>query len=473
MPRRIAPLIAVLLAFAGPWLAGAQERVSFLREVAPILEKRCLGCHGERQNMGGWRAHTFALLRRPGASGGASVTPGRPDASTLHRLLVHADPARRMPKGDAPLPRAQTETIRRWIAQGARYDGPDPDQPYRGARGARTHPAAPAAYRTAAPVFALALAPGGAEVLVGGYHEVTAWDAGSGKLLRRIGGLPQRLQALTFSPDGRTLAVAGGTPGEYGEVALLTIAGGARRVLDPLTDVVLAVAFSADGSLLATGAADGGVRVYDTGSGRLRWAARVHSDWATSVSFSADGRFLASAGKDMTVKLYEVKDGSLFTTYGGHNRQIGRYRGQHPVWAVRFAPQGPLGYSAGGGAWVQEWDPVKVRAEDGDAGDMEDRFARQGHARYLEHGLKGEVFALCLRGGLFTAGAEGGVRGFDPASLALRRSYEGLADWVFAVDHDPASHRLAAGGFAGEVCVWDSRDGRRLARFRNQPGAGL
>jgi hypothetical protein len=469
------PALGLGLTLAALWLAplaAAPAPVSFLRQVAPVLQRRCLGCHGERLNMGGWRAHTFAGLQRPGASGAPAVTAGRPEASSLYRLLVHADAARRMPKGDAPLPGAEIALIRRWIAEGARFDGADPARPYRDA-GPRVHPAAPVAYRAPVPALALALAPGGREVWVGGYHEVTVWEATTGRLLRRLGGRPQRVQALAFSPDGATLLTAGGTPGEYGEVALAPVAGGAPRVLETLPDLILAAAFSQDGRLVATGAADGGVRVYEAASGKRLWASRVHADWATAVSFSADGRFLASAGKDMTVKVYEVKDGSLFTTYGGHNRQIGQYRGQHPVYAVRFAPEpGGPAHSAGGGRWVQIWDPVKARSEGGDAADMEERFARQGHARYLEHGFRQEVFAMCHRGGrLFLGAGDGTVKQFDPATLKEARVFTGGTDWVFAVDYDPQSDRVAAGGYSGEVRVWNAGTGELLTRFRNQPGA--
>ena len=85
----------------------------------------------------------------------------------------------------------------------------------------RVHPAPPEIYRAAAPVFALAFAPDGKELAVGGYNEVTIWDAASGRLLRRIKGLPQRIHALAFNRAGDQLLVGGGVPGEYGELSLV------------------------------------------------------------------------------------------------------------------------------------------------------------------------------------------------------------------------------------------------------------
>lgn len=449
----------------------AQAEVSFVRDIAPIVLKRCTGCHGERTNLGGYRAHTFRDLMRPGASGKPSIAAGKPAASRLFQLITAPSAATRMPQSDDPLAPAQIALFRAWIAGGARFDGTDPALPLKSLLGPRTHPAAPAVYRAPTPILALALAPGGSEVFVGGYHEITVWNTDTGALARRLPSLPQRIQALTFDPAGRRLLVGGGTPGEYGELTLVDTATGRRKVLDTFNDIVLTAVFSPDGTRIAAGSADTSVRVYAADTGMRLWAANLHSDWVTSVSFSFDGRFLASASKDMTVKVYEAANGALFTTYNGHNRQIGQYRGQFPVYAVRFAPDSLLACSAGGGNWIQVWDPVRAREEAGDAGDMEERFAKQGHTRYIAHGFQHEVFALAVRDGqVFAASADGLVKQFDLGSLKVVRVYPGVSDWLFGLDYDSVSHRVVAGSYRGEVRVWDTRTGRSLTVFQATPG---
>ncbi len=456
----------------------ATAGAAFLRDVAPVLLKRCNGCHGERANLGGYRTHTFRDLIRPGASGRTPLVPNHPEQSALLQRIISNDPRLRMPQGDDPLPPQEVAVLRSWIRAGARFDGADSGIGYRDQMGPRRHPAPPAVYRAPVPVLALAFAPGGQELVTGGYHEVLVWNPATGALRRRLPGLPQRIRSLAYSPDGASLLVAGGTPGEYGEVALTDPATGAgRRVLDTFGDLVLSASFSADGRHVAAGGADGSVRLYDVQTGRRRWQARVHADWVTAVSFSADGKFVASGSRDMAVKVYDAADGSLFTTYSGHNRQIGEHAGQNPVYALRFVPvEGggpapPTACSAGGGRWVQMWDPANARAENGDAGDMEERFARKGHARYLAHGFAKEVFALAVRAGqVFAAGADGVVRQFELASLREVRAYPGSADWIFALDFDPASARMAAGSYTGEIRVWDTRTGQPVTVFRAQPG---
>lgn len=445
--------------------------VRFSLDIAPILLKRCTGCHGERTNQGGYRAHTYANLFRVGASGSAPVVAGKPAASRLFQLITARTEALRMPKSDDPLSPDQIEKIRLWILEGAKFDGSDPNVPLKNLLGPRQHPAAPDAYRVSVPVTALAFAPGGKELAVSGYNEVTLWDAATGTLKRRWQHLPQRIQALSFSPDGKRLLVGGGTPGDYGEVSLVdTSSGQVTAVLDTFNDIVLAAVFNSDGRRIAVGCADGSVGVYDdTGVKRL-WQNRVHSDWVTSVSFSADGKFVASGSKDMTVKVFDADNGSLFTTYTGHNRQIGPYRGASPVYAVRFAPDTLLACSAGGGKWIQLWDPIKAKAETGDAGDMEDRFAKQGHAQYIAHGFDHEVYALAVRKEqVFAASGDGLVRQFDLKSFQVVRTYTGLSDWAFALDVDENAHRVVAGSFRGEVRIWDTQTGQCLSAFNARP----
>ena len=463
-------LLCVMLVLV--WAPGASRAdVSFTRDVVPILLRRCTGCHGERSNLGGYRAHTYQALTKAGNSGARAILAGRPDASRLFQLITSKAEQTRMPKSDEPLPALQIDVIRRWIAEGAKYDGADPAASLKTLLGPRVHPTAPTVYRIGVPVLALSLIPGGDRIAVGGYNEITIWSSTTGALIRRIGGLPQRIQAMSFSKDSRTLLVSGGTPGEYGEISLVNVATSARTlVLEPWTDICLAAVFSPDGKRIAAGGADNTVRCYDADTGKRLWSSGVHSDWVTSVSFSGDGKFVASAGRDMTVKVNDAVTGELFTTYNGHNRQLGQFSEHAPVYAVRFAADALAAYSAGAGRWVQRWDPIKARAESGDAGDMEERFSKQSHAQHIEHGFKHEVFALTVRGGgLFAASADGIVKQFDISTLKEIRSYTAGSDWLFALDYDPATERLAAGSYSGRVTVWNAQSGAVIIAFDARP----
>ena len=113
-------LTGIILAL--PALAHAQP-VSFSKEIAPIIQRRCVGCHGERTNLGEWRAHTFAALLKSGASGKAMIVPGKPEASELYRRILTKDEDTRMPKSDDALDARQLALVKRWITEGAKFDG--------------------------------------------------------------------------------------------------------------------------------------------------------------------------------------------------------------------------------------------------------------------------------------------------------------------------------------------------------------
>lgn len=466
---RLSALIAACI-FVSPVPASAADP-AFLPDVAPVLVSRCASCHNGAKARGEYKIDTITNLLQPGASGAAAVVPGKPDESELYRRLVADNPKERMPPGDDPLSADEIAAVRKWIAAGGKFDGADRTASLKSILPPRKHPAAPEKYPTAAPVFALAFSPEGKELATGGVNEVLVWDATTGKLLRRLPRLPARVHALAYSADGAHLLVGGGTAGEYGEASLVDAKTGARvRVFATFDDVVLSVAFSADGKSVAAGSADRTARGFAYPSGKELWRASLHSDWVTGVAFSPDGKWVATASKDRTVKVLDAATGKLFTTFNGHRRQYAPHVGQFEVYAVAFDSTGTA-LSVGAGAAIRAWEPVKTQEENGSAADMEDRFKKAGHTRYLEFPAGKPVFALALGGGrAFSAGGDGVLREHEVASGKLVREYPKLSDWVYTVAAHAGSARVATGGFDGTVCVWDTKTGGVATSFTAAPG---
>jgi hypothetical protein len=102
--------------------------VSFEHEVAPILNETCVRCHGADQASANLRMDTFTGLARGGRSG-VPVAPGIPGRSGIMLRMASPDDQNRMPKGGARLANADLMTIARWIEQGAKFDGKDPNAP--------------------------------------------------------------------------------------------------------------------------------------------------------------------------------------------------------------------------------------------------------------------------------------------------------------------------------------------------------
>lgn len=470
---RLILLLIALLAVVLP-RSGAAEP-AFLADVAPTLVSRCLSCHSGTKARGEYKLDTFENLLQPGASSEKVVVPGKPEESELYRRLVSKDPAERMPPGDDALAPDEIAAVKKWIADGGKFDGAARSRTVslKSILPPRRHRTPPEKYPAPAPVFALAFSPDGKELATGGVNEVLIWDSASGSLLRRLQRLPIRIHSIAYSGDGKTLLVGGGTPGEYGEVALVDAKTGERvRVLGTFDDMVLATAFSADGKSIAAGSADRTARGYRLADGGELWRESLHSDWVTSVAFSPDGKWVATASKDRTVKVLEADTGKLFTTFNGHRRQYAPHAGQFEVYAVAFDPQGTA-FSVGGGAAIRAWDPVKTQDENGSAADMEERFKKAGHTRYLEFPMGKPAFAMAIGGGeAYTAGGDGVLRQHDLAGGKLVREYAKHSDWVYSVSVNANTERVATGGFDGVVHIWNTKTGESKAMFTAAPGWG-
>jgi hypothetical protein len=433
--------------FAGEAAEGAAP-VSFSRDLAPLLQKKCVSCHGPDKAKGKYRLDTFATLMHPGDSQAAPVTAGQPAQSELFRRVTARDSDDRMPQKDEPLSGLHIARIERWIAEGARFDGADTNAPLATLIPRVPPPDPPVAYRFPVPIRALAFHRGTTELAVGGYHEVTVWDSAHGTLLRRLKGLPQSIHSLAFSPDGSILAVAGGQPGESGEVALLDVVkGGTPKSLAPLADVMLSLSFSPDGRRLAAGGADNAIHVYDVPGGEEKLSLRQHADWVMSVAFNHDGTQIASASRDRSARIYDAKTGELETTYAGHAA---------PVFSVVFTADDKRAISSGHDQKIHLWE-VKDAKKSAEIS-----------------GFEGDVFeVLATRAHVFGCSADKTVRQYTlDKTPALVRVYAGHKDFVYALALAEDEHRLAGGAFDGEVRVWNTEDGALIASFIAAPGQG-
>ena len=103
-------------------VAHAQQ-VSFMKDVAPVLLRRCAGCHGDKKAEGGYRLHTYDYLLTPGDSGERPVVSSQPKESLLLHRILEKDDSIRMPQKDDSLSVAEVSLIKTWISEGAIFDG--------------------------------------------------------------------------------------------------------------------------------------------------------------------------------------------------------------------------------------------------------------------------------------------------------------------------------------------------------------
>lgn len=107
-------------ALLAPAASAEPAAVDFAR-VQAVLESKCLECHNPDKVKGDLLMHTAEALLKGGDTGPALV-PGKPDESELvKRLILPADHDDIMPPKGGPLPAADIELVKAWIAQGAKW----------------------------------------------------------------------------------------------------------------------------------------------------------------------------------------------------------------------------------------------------------------------------------------------------------------------------------------------------------------
>lgn len=113
-------LIVSLTGSISSWFSGPQ--ISYNRDIRPIINQKCIACHGGVKQSGG-----FSLLFRedalgPTDSGEPAIIPGKAHKSELYRRLTATDPEERMPLDHEPLPESEIKLIKQWINEGAHWE---------------------------------------------------------------------------------------------------------------------------------------------------------------------------------------------------------------------------------------------------------------------------------------------------------------------------------------------------------------
>ncbi|MEZ4525691.1 MAG: hypothetical protein R2941_07210 [Desulfobacterales bacterium] len=184
---------------------------------------------------------------------------------------------------------------------------------------------------------------------------IRLWDMESGKEKALLGRYPFPVLAVCFSPDGKILASGGGSIGRDSPdngIRLWDVKSGKEMtVLKGHAKAVTSLDFSPDGKMLASGSSDNDIRLWNidtaTGAAGERAVLKGHAKAVLSVSFSPDGRMLASASFDNSIRVWDAETGKEKAVLDRH---------MEPVMSVRFSPDGK---TLASGSWDKSiclWD---------------------------------------------------------------------------------------------------------------------
>ncbi|MEM8667258.1 MAG: hypothetical protein AAGG48_07065 [Planctomycetota bacterium] len=276
----------------------------------------------------------------------------------------------------------------------------------------------------------IAFSADGKFVVVGSQAGVEVRQSESLTVLRTIELEMDSIHDVCFSPDGRWLAVAGGFPGETGEVAWISWPSGeVDHNVNVHDDVVHQVVFVPDGSHWITASADEVCSVFPWEGKKPITRYTQHSRGVLGVTVLPDGETVVSGSRDETLRVWNLRSGESIRTLHNHSRDVTAVACQAKDGGL------PVVASASDDLTVRFWQPTIGRMV---------RFARVP-SRPLG-------MAWTTDGRLAVPCSDGVLRWIDPQTVAIVDAQQATDDWLYCVATDHRQDgRVVVGGAYGMV----------------------
>jgi WD40 repeat protein len=298
-------------------------------------------------------------------------------------------------------------------------------------------------------VLSLSFSPDGTNVIGGMEHALAARNIVSGE---EYPALPGAAGRAALSPDGKLLA----SGDQAGTVKLWDYAG--RRLLATVNahnSEVMAIAFSPDGRMLATGAISDPILKAWAPEAALSPLWETDTKFATGIralAFSPDGKTIAVVVRLNTVASFDASTGRPNSSYSFQAE-----RGHTVVGSLAYAPNGKFlttGSETGGAkVWSTETGWLHARL--------------QGHAGTI----RGVAFSPD-GGTIATASEDQTVRLWDVATGQERMTFKGFQAWVTALAFSPDGNTLVAATSDARVWLWRANRSAEATAYGEPATAG-
>jgi small GTP-binding protein len=209
-----------------------------------------------------------------------------------------------------------------------------------------------------------------------------------------------------------------------------------RHVLRGHTGIVHRIAWSPDGTYLASPSADKTIRIWNAHSKAFEFTLKRHKANVLAVAWSPDGRRLASASMDKSLRLWEIPSGKHLKILEGHTND---------VVGIAWSPNGQHLVSASLDKSLRIWDTSSGK-----------------HLRTLK-GHTADVSSVAwLRDGkhLASTSIDGTIRLWEASSGKHLRTLDGQGRSIYWVTQSQDGRELASSGEGGIICLWDTNSGK-------------
>jgi WD40 repeat protein len=224
------------------------------------------------------------------------------------------------------------------------------------------------------------------------------------------------------------------------------------------------LAISADGQTLASGSRDNTIKIWNIQTGQLLHTLTEGSGIIVSVAISPNGQMIASASiENRTIKIWDLRSGKLLHSLNGHSS---------PIWSIAFTPDSQNLVSSSVDRTIKIWDLSKGQL----------LRTLTGHLNIIRSVAISPFGSMIASGTYSNKDVTGGVSNTEDDSTIriwnrttgeLLRTLKGHSGTISSLAIDPFGHILASGSYDGTIKIWSLHTGQLLHTLdvRNRQGS--